>query len=149
MYLPLCPLMPTAMLLRGPLKQYGIATDVWQHGIPALDSPGGREGGDVTRVEAGSQASTRLQMCEVWPISLRRRLRCRPCRSALDIDIVVRGSMNEHLICGYCRHRIDLRRDNYLLMQKREGSSPMTDVAAHLTCHEEQRPPRVDAASRP
>jgi hypothetical protein len=57
--------------------------------------------------------------------------------------------MNEHLICHDCRPRIDLRRDHSLLMQKNEISHPLTYVTAHLSCHEEQRPPRVDEVFRP
>jgi len=57
--------------------------------------------------------------------------------------------MNEHLICHDCRQRIDLRRDHYILIQKNEIPHPLLYVTAHLSCHEEQRPPRVDGAFRP
>jgi hypothetical protein len=69
--------------------------------------------------------------------------------AALGLDSVVRGSMNEHLIGHDGRPRIDRRRDHDLLMQKNELSHPLPYVTAHLRCHEEQRPPRVDEAFRP
>jgi hypothetical protein len=82
--------------------------------------------------------------------SLRLGPRHRHClAAALGLDIVVRGSMNEHLICHDCRPRIDLRRDHSLLMQKNEISHPLPYVTAHLSWHEEHRPPRVDGAFRP
>jgi hypothetical protein len=47
------------------MKQYGIASGVWQHGSPALDSAGWRAGEGVMPVEAGYKALARLQMGEV------------------------------------------------------------------------------------
>ena len=80
--------------------------------------------------------------------SVRLSRRHRDCMTtALGLNIVVRGSMDERLICHHCRQRIDLRRDNYFLMQASDGAHPMTDVAAHMACHEEQRPPSIDEAA--
>ena len=57
--------------------------------------------------------------------------------------------MNEDLSCHDGRPRLDWRRDHDLLMQQNAISHPLTYVTAHLSCHEEQRPPRVDEAFRP
>ena len=57
--------------------------------------------------------------------------------------------MNEQLSCHDGRPRIDRRRDPYLLILKNDIFHPLPYVTAHLSCHEEQRPPRVDEAFRP
>jgi hypothetical protein len=69
--------------------------------------------------------------------------------AALGLEIVVRGSMNAHLIGHECRPRIDRRRDHSLLTQKNEIFHPLPSVTAHLSWHEEHRPPRVDGTFRP
>jgi hypothetical protein len=55
--------------------------------------------------------------------------------------------MNERLTRHHCRQRIDLSRNNYFLMQTSKSAHLTTDVAAHLTCHEEQRPSSSDEAA--